>query len=1214
MNFLHISRKFVFIFLAFVCWICLGFELSASHFQELGHPHIQTFLPGSYTYVNHYNSIVQSADGFIFVGARNGILCYNGITWKHISLNNDIHLLRHQERLIAWSKNFIGSVSCTTSGDFEYVPGDTLNSGDILNIESHADILYILTSEGLFINGPSGEVEFPAEQQPENIFPSGDGIFILTGTNELYRHSGERLEITAVPGGIEHLSHVLKSGDNTLFIDGINSEVFLGFPGQEMNRVAQPAGFLDEFGFNCASVIFAGHIAYGTQTGGVIVSTEEGEVIRRIGKLEGLYGNDVKKLMVDVSENLWVLHEHSVSRIEFPSAFSYYTSAAGLEGNIKDILRFEGELYAAGSKGLFRLSPQDDSITPSSQEARFARVAGIQEDCNCLVGTVGGLVVGSNGGLLHITGQQKRIILSDPVTALHYDPGLDLLFAGTVNGIRIYKMNGWEEIRDLSLPNISIDAISVSSAGILWLTSMSGPVYRSTKPISEAGGLSYSNFTAPDLQSTEGSYIEPLETGGRLLFSGDGGLFTYEPAKQLFLPDTIFDFTLQTGASRIGEIEETSDNNIWFILNQPGRPRGEIWVAKQAENGEYEINALKYHHLDSKIINCLFAEKENVMWMGTNDGILKYDPVYARPESTAFQTHISGIHVARGEQDQVNPQNLLTRFSSSSNSLRFDFMSTDFTWESDPLFQYRLVGLAEEWSEWAKNSFVEFGGLKPGRYEFLVRSQDVYGSVSEIATFVFRIKAPPFLAWYAFLFYGLLVVLIVYFIQKWFKLQQLKEQYHIEEVVLERTESLIKEKEKSDDLLANILPKTTSDELKLTGKVTSSKFKMCTVLFADIQGFTKIAEEMDADKLIDQLDKFYFQFDSVVGKFNIEKIKTIGDAYMAAGGIPIKNRTNPVEVILAALEMQQHMKELKKTKTDIWDLRIGIHTGSVIAGVVGQKKYSYDIWGDTVNTASRMESSGEAGRVNISATTYKLIKDFFQCEFRGKMPVKYKGDIAMFFVNGLNPAFSEADKVTPNAKFIIQIQLLRILDVEEFVMEKLAKELPEDLFFHNTKHTSHVYTQVELLGRGEKVSEEDLLMLRTAALLHDMGYIDTMDDHETRSVEYAREILPLYHYNEEQIEQVCKLIMATSIPPDPQNILEQILCDANLDHIGRVDFLIQSDKLFQEYRMRHKVKSKKDWNQYQVNLLESHEFYTNIARKMREISKEQQIENIKQFS
>ncbi len=156
-------------------------------------------------------------------------------------------------------------------------------------------------------------------------------------------------------------------------------------------------------------------------------------------------------------------------------------------------------------------------------------------------------------------------------------------------------------------------------------------------------------------------------------------------------------------------------------------------------------------------------------------------------------------------------------------------------------------------------------------------------------------------------------------------------------------------------------------------------------MFSDIQGFTKIAEEMNPEVLIDELDKFFFYFDSVVEKFGIEKIKTIGDAYMCAGGIPEKNRTNPVEVILAALEMKAYMKNLKETSElegmKYWDIRIGIHTGTVVAGVVGQKKLSYDIWGDTVNTASRMESSGEAGKINISGTTYEFVKEFFTCEY-----------------------------------------------------------------------------------------------------------------------------------------------------------------------------------------------------------------------------------------
>jgi HD superfamily phosphodiesterase len=261
-----------------------------------------------------------------------------------------------------------------------------------------------------------------------------------------------------------------------------------------------------------------------------------------------------------------------------------------------------------------------------------------------------------------------------------------------------------------------------------------------------------------------------------------------------------------------------------------------------------------------------------------------------------------------------------------------------------------------------------------------------------------------------------------------------------------------------------------------------------------------------------------------------------------------------------------------------------------------------------------MESSGEVGKVNISATTYELVKNFFDCEYRGKMPVKYKGDIEMYFVTGINPAYAKEDKLSPNDDFLTQIQLLRLLDLEEYVYQRLDSELPENLFFHNVQHTTHVYTQVELLGRGEKVSEEDLLLLRSAALLHDIGYIDKIDDHEERSVEMAREILPMYRYTQEQADRICELILATKLPPDPGNLLEQIMVDANMDHLGRVDFLIQSDKLYQEYRMQNKIKSKKDWNNYQIDFLKKYEFHTNIAKTLREVSSEQQIENIKQFS
>jgi class 3 adenylate cyclase len=525
-----------------------------------------------------------------------------------------------------------------------------------------------------------------------------------------------------------------------------------------------------------------------------------------------------------------------------------------------------------------------------------------------------------------------------------------------------------------------------------------------------------------------------------------------------------------------------------------------------------------------------------------------------------------------------------------------------------------LDGLDNDWSEWSVQCITTFQHLPIGTYTFYVRSQDIFGNISSTDQFRFRIAAPLCLKWWAFLIYLLILLPVIYSLRKWKIFRDLQKRYKLEEIIRERTEALIKEKEKSENLIANILPKITADELKLTGKATSSKFKMVTVLFADIQGFTKIAEQMNPDKLIDELDRFYFQFDSVVDKYNIEKIKTIGDAYMAAGGIPIKNRTNPVEVILAALQMQQFMKELKKTKADIWDLRIGIHTGSVIAGVVGQKKFSYDIWGDTVNTASRMESSGEIGKVNISATTYELVKDFYQCQYRGKMPVKYKGDIEMYFVTGIKPKFQAENDVTPNDEFKIHLQDLRLLDLEEYVIQKLKNELPDTLYFHNAQHTSHVHYQAELLGRSENITPTELLLVRSAALCHDIGYIDTFEGHEQRSVEMAREILPLYRYSEDQIDEICKLILATRMPPNPANVMEKIICDANFDHIGRIDFLIESDRLFQEYRTLGKINSKKEWNELQIDFLNKFDFFTSAAQKMREVTREQQIQNVLKFS
>lgn len=395
----------------------------------------------------------------------------------------------------------------------------------------------------------------------------------------------------------------------------------------------------------------------------------------------------------------------------------------------------------------------------------------------------------------------------------------------------------------------------------------------------------------------------------------------------------------------------------------------------------------------------------------------------------------------------------------------------------------------------------------------------------------------------------------------------------------------------------------------------SLKFNMATVLFADIHGFSKLVEGMDSSSIMDELDEILFEFDAIVTKYKIEKIKTIGDTFMCAGGIPDKNITNPIDVVMAALEMRNYLDnyETKKrgAENKIWDLKIGIHTGPVTASVTGKKKVSYDIKGDTVNTASRVEAVSEKGSILISVMTYELVKEFFDCEYFGKLPVKYKDDLQMYRVTGLKPEFSvDGAGTLPNEAFRIKFGLIQFTDIQEIILDKLERELPSYLFYHNVKHTVDVVTEVELIGWAEGCSDEEILILKTAGLFHDVGHTVKYDGHEFEGTLIAREMLPAYNYSPEQIEKICAIIMSTKLPPKPTNLLEDIICDSDLDYLGRSDFIPVSNTLFEELKAQNKMGSLNDWNKIQVKFISGHQYFTKTARSLREVNKQLQIERI----
>ncbi|MDB5246231.1 MAG: Adenylate cyclase, class 3 [Segetibacter sp.] len=220
--------------------------------------------------------------------------------------------------------------------------------------------------------------------------------------------------------------------------------------------------------------------------------------------------------------------------------------------------------------------------------------------------------------------------------------------------------------------------------------------------------------------------------------------------------------------------------------------------------------------------------------------------------------------------------------------------------------------------------------------------------------------------------------------------------------VEDRTSELMIAKKKTDELLLNILPAETAEELKATGFAKAKNYELVTVLFSDFKRFSEISEKMKPEQLVAELNYCFSAFDSITYKYGIEKIKTIGDAYMCAGGLPVKNETHAADTVRAAIELRQFMHSYKLEKEAkgeaAFEIRIGIHTGSVVAGIVGLKKFAYDIWGNTVNIASRMESTSEPGKINISGSTYEIVKSDFICSWRGKIMAKGIGELDMYFV------------------------------------------------------------------------------------------------------------------------------------------------------------------------------------------------------------------------
>ena len=594
-----------------------------------------------------------------------------------------------------------------------------------------------------------------------------------------------------------------------------------------------------------------------------------------------------------------------------------------------------------------------------------------------------------------------------------------------------------------------------------------------------------------------------------------------------------------------------------------------------------------------------------------------------------------------------NMQEIALSYQKRSFTLRFQ--SSDLSHPELVNYKYILEGSGEREILIGTDNEIHFNALAPGEYVLEVYARLGDGPWSVYPATLSIIVAAPF--WQQLWFWIVLAVVSV-ILMRWFIRRRIdssrREQVRLEMKIHDRTREIQKqnekieeqrrkieeeknkvvrqqkllqiEKDKTDKLLKNIIPASTAEELKKRGKARARAYTKVSVLFTDFVGFTQISDRMNPTELVKKLDVYFTKFDEIIVNNNLEKIKTIGDAYMCAGGVPVRNNTNPIDTCLAALEIQAYMEKRKNDAIangrEYWELRLGINTGEVTAGVIGSERLAYDIWGATVNQAQRMEMLGEPGKITISGNTFNFIEPYFECTFKGKAQSKSRGLIDMYTVERIKPELSEKGAgLKPNDRFnqIVNLHLYSSINyykAERHIMQLLEQRLSKNLHYHSIAHTKDVVSAVERIALLEGVTDEGLFLLKSAATYHDAGFIEEYDKNEPIGARLADEILPKYGYTEKHIEQIKDLIYVTAIPHKPKNRLEEIICDADLDYLGREDFHEIADKLRRELKEHEKIQSDKKWDEIQVGFLKKHKYFTKTAIKTRRKKKKENLKEV----
>jgi class 3 adenylate cyclase len=1004
-------RFVVAILVVAILWIPL---LQAGLNEETGLYDFQTWTAKQFDASPQNWAIAQDSRGIMYFGNTNGLLQFDGVSWRLIKLPNG-------SGAMSVTIDATGTVYVGGSGDFGLLRPDATGKLHFVSLldkvplkdKMFADVWRILpTPQGtwfssysrLFLRQPDGNIKVWTPPQTDatprtpvtfgRAFYALNTLYVKSSDKGLQRMRGGNLE--PVAGGMEFAkadvcATVPWQGDALI---GTPARIYrLTAAGAEGFPTAADSYFKANALYSM-ELLPNGDIAVGTKRGGLVLLDRSGNVERIITTGEGIPGNYVSALRTGQQGGVWMAAYTGITR--FNPALSRFVESEGISGNVLCIMRQGGALYAGTTIGLFRMN------TSPGRAPQFDQVRDVRGPIYVLLPAGNHLLAGGAYGLSAVSGDRSVPILENEVI---YDLSLspadpNTAYAAARNAAYKFRRigNEWRLVASVPAGVSDFRTVLEDSDGRVWATTRVNVWridFRTEPPLTEIFG---------DSSGLPLDWKNAYRFQGRVVFATTKGLKRFSEASHRFVPD-----------SSLGEMFSDGSHGLSVLRSDPD---GNVWITGAGYHGVLRNRGAGYQWEPAPLLRSgitemwtVFPEAGGIVWAAGAEGTMyRWEAPLNGDPNRNFRVLMRRAGVPGATQSLFggDGQAPSIRLPFHGEGLRLEFAAPFYESSTDVEYQYRLEGNDRNWSAWTREARKDYTHLPEGKYEFHVRARNPHERVAEASALSFEVATPWYRSWAAYVLYVLCGGLFVWGVVR-FRVRQLQEEKRqLETIVAERTGEIRQQRDeiqmqerKSHSLLLNILPATVADELKATGSVKPVGFDEVTVCFTDFVGFTLSSENTPPAQLVDTLNEYFTAFDEIIARYALEKLKTIGDSYMFVSGLPTPRKSHAVDAVLAAVEMVELVKRFAaKTGGMGWNIRVGLHSGPVVAGVVGTRKFAFDIWGSTVNFAARMESSGVPGHVNLSERTFRLTRGLIQCEERGNVRIKEGRELPMFLVCG----------------------------------------------------------------------------------------------------------------------------------------------------------------------------------------------------------------------